>query len=71
MSEYDIVMVTQTPIDLNNASSCIPVEQFMAMLPNIVLKQDAINLGLLCFVIGLIVMWCIERLYERYGHGSS
>jgi len=71
MSEYDIVMVTQTPIDLNNASSCIPQEQFMAILPELVLKTDAIKLGAWCFVAGIIVMWTIERLYERYGHGSS
>lgn len=70
MSDYDIVMVTQS-VDLGNASSCIPVEQFIAILPNIVLKQDAINLGALCFIAGLIVMWCIERLYERYDDGDS
>jgi hypothetical protein len=41
------------------------------MLPNVVLKTDAINLAILCFIAGLAVMWCIERLHERYADGSS
>ena len=69
MSQYDIVQ--QAPIDLNNVSSCIPQEQFMAILPELVLKTDAIKLGLLCFVVGMVTIRIIDFIYERYFNGGS
>jgi hypothetical protein len=71
MSQYDIVQTMQTPIDLSNVSQCIPHDQFMAMLPDLVLKADAIKLGLICFAAGMIVKAIIDYIFERYFNGNS
>lgn len=68
MTEYTIVV--PTPIDLQNASSCIPHEQFIQILPELVLKTDAIKLGLCCFVAGMITIRVIDYIYERYFNGN-
>jgi hypothetical protein len=42
------------PMDLNR-SGCIPTEKVLEMLPYIVLKQDAITLGIICLACGMAI----------------
>jgi hypothetical protein len=69
MSDYDIVI--PTPVNLGNVSSCIPNDLFLQFLQNVVLKTDAIKLGVVCFIAGIATQMLIEWLYARYGHGNS
>jgi hypothetical protein len=65
-------MASITPaVNLTNISSCVPQELFIQMLPYVVMKDDAIKLGLICFVAGMITMSAIEWIDKRWTDGNS
>jgi pyruvoyl-dependent arginine decarboxylase (PvlArgDC) len=65
---YDtvITIIPAANYNLSNISSCIPAERVAAMLPDLALKTDAIKLGVLCFVVGMLVMAAFGYLEKRW-----
>jgi hypothetical protein len=55
-----------TPVDLSNLTTCVPADQFIQLMPMLVLKTDAIRLGLLCFIAGIIFMVIINEIDKRW-----
>jgi hypothetical protein len=58
-------IVIPAPMDLNT-TGCIPSDTFVQMLSYVVMKTDAIKLGLVCFVAGMILMWIFGEIGKRW-----
>jgi hypothetical protein len=53
MTEY--TMFNEQVIDLGNQTSCIPVVEVIKSLPYLVLKEDALKLGAITLMIGIVL----------------
>jgi hypothetical protein len=69
MSDYDIVI--PTPVNLDNVSSCIPHDLFLQFLQTVVFKTDAIKLGVVCFIAGMVFQMLLEWIDTRWKRGDS
>jgi len=50
-----------------NLSLCVPYEQAYGLA----LKQDAVNLGAICFGVGIFWGLIMAYLYWRYNHATT
>jgi len=59
-------VVTPASYDLSNVTTCIPSEQFSQLLQFFVFKDDALKLGALCFVSGILFALFLVWLDHRW-----
>jgi hypothetical protein len=52
--------------DLSNISRCVPSADLVGLFPQLVFKQDAINLGVLCFIAGILFTLAMVWLDHRW-----
>ena len=65
MSDLIVPTYTVPQYNIQESTGCIPVENVTAMLPNLVLKTDAIKLGVACFIAGLVLMYIMIWYRDR------
>jgi hypothetical protein len=59
---YDHMIIVAPPVDLTNATTCIPSADFIQFAQIVVFKETALRLGLVCFITGLVLMYGFWQL---------
>lgn len=67
MSDYETVIdAVRTTYNLSNTSMCVPNDQFVQFAQLVVFKTDAIKLGVVCFIIGMLFVFLMIELDKRW-----
>jgi hypothetical protein len=63
---YNTVITVAPPINLTDINTCIPSEQFIPFVQMVVFKTDAIKLGVVCFIAGMLLEYAFDYIRARW-----
>ena len=71
VSDYcTTINIVNNPVNLHNASTCIPADQFVMFAQMVVFKTDAIKLGIVCFFAGMAYVMLLNYVGKRWNNGK-